>query len=77
MKKRNKQYHPKRVYYTTPLARMYRQQRHDHKIDLMFAPMLAWLADVIARMESPVNESGEYTIKIDKGNYIRFYTKWL
>ena len=66
MKKRNKKYHPKRVYYTTPLARMYRKHRHDYKIDLMFEPMLAWLADVIARMESPVNVRGEYTIKIDK-----------
>ena len=66
MKKRTKKYHPKRVYYSTPLARMYRQQRHEYKIDLMCAPMLAWLSDVISRMESPVNARGEYTIRIDK-----------
>ena len=66
MKKRNKKYHPKRAHYSTPLARMYRQQRHEYKIDLMCAPMMAWLSDVIGRMESPVNALGEYTIKIDK-----------
>ena len=69
MKKRTKKYHPKRVYYSTPLARMYRQQRHEYKIDLMCAPMLAWLSDVIGQMQSPVNARGEYTIKIDK-NYL-------
>lgn len=69
MKKRTKKYHPKRVYYSTPLARMYRQQRHEHKIDLMCAPMLAWLADVSARMESPVNARGEYAIRVD-ANYL-------
>ncbi len=69
MKKRKKKYHPKRVYYSTPLARMYRQQRHDYKIDLMFAPMLAWLSDVIGQMQSPVNARGEYTIRVD-ANYL-------
>ena len=69
MKKRNKKYHPKRAHYSTPLARMYRQQRHEYKIDLMCEPMMAWLSDVIGRMESPVNARGEYTIKIDK-NYL-------
>ena len=69
MKKRNKKHHPKRVYYSTPLARMYRQQRHEYKIDIMCAPMLAWLADVSARMESPVNARGEYTIRVD-ANYL-------
>lgn len=66
MKKRTKKYHPKRVYYSTPLARMYRQQRHEYKIDLMCAPMLSWLSDVIGQMQSPVNARGEYTICIDK-----------
>ena len=69
MKKRTKKYHPKRVYYSTPLERMYRQQRHEYKIDLMCAPMMAWLSDVVGSMQSPVNASGEYTIKVDK-NYL-------
>ena len=69
MKKRTKKYSPKRVYYATPLARMYRQQRHEYKIDLMCAPMLAWLSDVIGQMESPVNARGEYTIRVD-ANYL-------
>ena len=66
MKKRTKKYHQKRVYYSTPLARMYRQQRHEYKIDLVCAPMLAWLSDVIGQMQSPVNARGEYTICVDK-----------
>ena len=65
-KTRTKKYHTKRVYYSTPLARMYRQQRHEYKIDLMCAPMMAWLSDVIGQMQSPVNARGEYTIRIDK-----------